>query len=410
MPMGIAEASLRFKQAWCIIAGMALASPALAQSGTEGAAKLEVPTQERTEDAPRIKALTWDASLTMDGQTTFGGVHHAQGVAGLALVGVTVDGQAFGAKGFSANVMMAAYNGPGISGQLGDLQGVSAFSANRMVRPINAWVMWQGDHFGVKAGIMDTNADFDEQNVGAIFLNGSHGMGPDLSMAGVNGLGTNPYSALGVIGFLKDDASGLKLRVGLFDGQPGDPENPTRIVWRRGGDAGRFVMGELDWTRPGWRIAVGGWHHSAHLPTIDGTGLTDGASGQFAVAEGTLLGVPMGTEAPEGKTFHLDAWLRYGRSKSAAAPITAYYGGGLVAQGFWKKFPQDSLGVAVAHARVPWIEGTSLGHETVLEATYQHPWGKHVVLQPNLQYLPHPGGDRERPSALVFGLRVTLLP
>lgn len=389
---------------------MALASPALAQSETVSGAKLDVPVQDRTDETPRIKALTWDASLTMDGQTTFGGVHHAQGLSGVARVGVTVDGQAFGATGFSANIMVAGYNGPGISNQLGDLQGLSSYGAPRMIRPINAWVMWEGKHLGIKAGIMDTNADFDEQNVGAVFLNASHGMGPEMSMSGINGLGPAPFSALGVVGFLKDDSSGLKLRLGVFDGQPGDPEEPERLVWRRGGAAGHMMIGELDWTRPGWRVAVGGWRHTGQLPTVDGLDVADGASGTFVVGEATLLGAPMGTEPSEDKPFHLDAWLRYGRSYGSASPVTSYWGGGLVAQGFWHHFPQDSVGLAIAHARLPWIEGSSLSHETVLEATYQHPWGKHVVLQPNLQYLPHPGGDLERHPAVVFGLRLTLLP
>jgi len=49
------------------------------------------------------------------------------------------------------------------------------------------------------------------------------------------------------------------------------------------------------------------------------------------------------------------------------------------------------------------------GHETVFEAPYKitlTPWWS---LQPDVQYVLHPGGSTEIPNALVLGLRIDLL-
>jgi porin len=396
MTCKIAEALLTFKVAACIIAGLALPSAAMAQSGTDETARVDTP-----------KALTWDFSLSADAQSTFGGPYHAQGVAGVALGSVLVDGGAFGLANFSANLALGVYAGPGISEKIGSVQSVTAYGAPRMVRPLNAWVKWENAHVGLKAGIIDSGADFDEQNVGAMFLNDAHGMGMDISVGGLDGLGHTPYSALGAVAYLKDEPRGLKLRLGVFAGQSLDEDRPRALVWRAGGDVGHMMVAEADWVHPGWRVAVGAWHHTGLLPTADGLGEVRGASGGFVTGEATLLGVPMNAPAPEGRHFHLDGWLRYGRSHGASAQVRDFQGGGVVAHGFRVN---DAMGLGFARSSLPRLDAPATRRETVVELTYQHPIGGHIVVQPNFQWVEHPGADPTRRHANVFGMRLTLLP
>lgn len=350
-------------------------------------------------------ALVLDTSLIIDGQTTTG-TNPQSGAAARMQASLTLDGAAFGADGLTAMLDLAGFGGEGVSAKLGDLQGVSNIGAPPMVRPLNAWVQYSRGAFAAKAGIIDTNAEFDEQNVGAMFLNGSHGMGPDLGASGLNGGGASPYSALGVIGFWSNDTLGLKLRAGVFAGRPGDPDVPERWSWRVGADAGRLTMAEVDWTRPGWRVALGGWQHDTTLPRMDGTGDTETSRGGFATVEATLAGRPEGSEGPAGQ--RLDGWLRLGVADRVAAPVTRYVGGGLVWHGLLAAHPDDALGVSVAHARANRAGDPSLRPETVVELTFQHQLLPGVTLQPDAQYIIHPGNLADAPDSLVLGLRLII--
>ncbi len=275
-----------------------------------------------------------------------------------------------------------------------------------MVRPLNAWLQYGSGRFALKAGIIDTNADFDEQNVGTLFINSSFGIGPELASSGFNGGGATPNSVLGVIGFLADEASGIKLRVGVFTGQPGDPDHPKRLSWRFGKGTGNFSIAEIDWTGTNHRIAFGAWHHSAQRPRIDGNGDHSGSTGGFAIIEGTLAGKPADPETGAARGTRLDGWLRVGIADGATAPVTRYLGGGLVATRFWAEHPEDTLGVAVAHAVANTAVGPNVAPETAIELAYQHALGSGLTIQPGVQWLLHPGADRTRAHAVVFGLRL----
>src|SRR5579871_1168579 len=252
-------------------------------------AQADLPSFNQSSEKAPPPLLALDSSLIVDALgTPFRG--QATGGAAARLEGRgTLDGTRVGAPGLSAMLDMAAYVGPGLSKRLGDLQGVSSVAAPAMVRPINAWVQYLRGAAGLKAGIIDTNADFDEQNVGALFLNASFGMGPEFATSGLNGAGPSPYSALGAIAFWQDDARGLKLRVGGFGGRPGNPDAPRRWSWNLSPELGRLVIAELDWTQGRRRIAVGGWRNTAKLPRSDGRGDHPGVGGAFVTIEQPLL-------------------------------------------------------------------------------------------------------------------------
>ena len=394
--------------ALCVMAGLATVGTALAQTGTAGDTQVTA-AQTLPEETEAPRALVLDASAIIDAMTTLGYHPAASGLAARASLGLTVDGQAFGWTGFSANVTMAGYLGPGISEDLGDVQGLSNVAAPRMVRPINAWAQWSGAHLGIKAGIIDTNADFDEQNVGALFLNGSHGMGADLSSAGLNGSGPSPFSALGAIAYAYDDAIGIKLRVGMFAGRSGDPDRPGTWLWSAGGTSGHMVLAEADWQKPGWRVAIGGWRHTARLEAANGEGTADGATGAFVLAEATLLGAVPGTEPNDGQIFHLDGWLRFGHGFTASATVRDYVGGGLVARGLWRGWSEDALGLAVAHARLPLTTGTPKTSETVIEANWEHHVNGNIVVQPYAAWILGLHSTPDNSHALVTGLRLIMV-
>lgn len=93
-----------------------------------------------------------------------------------------------------------------------------------------------------------------------------------------------------------------------------------------------------------------------------------------------------------------------------------YAGGGLVLAGLFPTLENDELGLAVAIARngshfielqrqnaVPVTET-----ETTIELTYLLQIGKHLALQPDLQYVMRPGTDPTRKDALAVALHFEL--
>lgn len=183
------------------------------------------------DDAPK-PALALDAALIADSLVAAAG--DARGARSLVRADLKLgyDGTNAGHPGLTALVNLALYTGNGFTRDVTvDLQGISNIEGPAALRPINAWVQWSGTHAAVKAGLIDTNADFDEQNVAALFLNPSHGIGPELSHSGPNGPGTVPFTAIGAIAYAYDAKSGLKARVGLFGGRPGDAAHPRRWTW-----------------------------------------------------------------------------------------------------------------------------------------------------------------------------------
>jgi porin len=314
--------------------------------------------------------------------------------------------------GFEAHLDLQYVTGGEPSAELiGDAQVVSNIEAPEAVRILEAWGAWElaRGRAGVKAGLIDLNAEFDVQDVGLLFLNSSQGVGPDLSQTGLNGPSIFPNTSLAVTGFA-ELGQRWTLRAGVFDGVPGDPDDPTRTLIRLSGEEGALLIAEAE-HRFGERakLKLGGWAYTAEFDAIedlapDGSpARLDSNRGAYALVEGRLWSE---TADPEQG---LDAWIRVGFANAEINPIDVYVGGGAVYTGVLKA--DDQLGLAIGHASFggPARRAFGLeGAETIAELTYALPVGDTVVVQPDLQYVWNPGGDPTIPNALVVGVRFSL--
>ena len=195
----------------------------------------------------------------------------------------------------------------------------------------------------------------------------------------------------------------------MFAGATGDPDQPKRLTWHVAGTGGKIVMAEIDRQRPGWRVALGGWRHTAPLPSADGVSTVSGATGLFVVSEHLLAGRAADDSGGDPNAFRLDGWVRYGRTFTASATIGSYLGGGLVAHNPWPGMPDDSFGLAIARALIPHGIDPALAAETVIEASWQHQFTPHLLVQPDLQWIHQPGGDNTRHNCVLIGLRLIVL-
>jgi porin len=112
-----------------------------------------------------------------------------------------------------------------------------------------------------------------------------------------------------------------------------------------------------------------------------------------------------------GRPGALAAFAQLGLGDGRVNQVGGYLGGGLT---FTAPFPsraQDELGVAVAAARngshyerAQAAAGAPAAGETTIELTYLAQLGSWLSVQPDVQYVIHPGGTRSRRNAMVLGL------
>ncbi|MDQ3482646.1 MAG: carbohydrate porin, partial [Pseudomonadota bacterium] len=118
---------------------------------------------------------------------------------------LTVDGErALGWRGATLFAYGLYNNGEPFSDDLvGAVQGVSNIETGvGAARLYEAWIeqRFASDRASVKLGLYDLNSEFDAIEAAALFLNPSHGIGPDFSQSGRNGPSIFPVTSLAIRG------------------------------------------------------------------------------------------------------------------------------------------------------------------------------------------------------------------
>jgi len=308
----------------------------------------------------------------------------------------------FGIDGAHAQADVMLLHGGGFSAvHAGDYQVASNIDAPHAIRPYEIWVELPfGPRVRAKAGLVDLNNEFDQQNIGALFLNSSFGIGPDLSQSGPNGPSIFPVTAPGLV--IAYQPPGWATKIGLFDARAGDVARP-RAFWPDSfASDGALVIGEVHHQiGPLVAVQAGGWAYTDSQPRLDGRG-TGTSAGGYGMIEARLIG------HPDGRALRV--WLRGGGATDTTQPIQVYLGGGIT----WGN-DRAAYGIAVAHARlgepatrIP-VEGSAPDRaETAIEGTARWRLAKGVVVQPDVQYIVHPSWDPAYRNALVLAVRLEL--
>ena len=306
-------------------------------------------------------------------------------------------GAVIGLDSLDAHLDAIAVHGPDFTGRrVGAYQTISSLEADTLPHVYEAWAQWKPNPFvSVKAGQIDLNAEFDVQNTGSLFVNSAFGIGPDISQSGAAGPSIFPMTSTALVLRLQRGRNGLAL--GVFDALAGARHDPRIAAVRLPGTTGALLIAEARVPVGSWLLQFGGWHYTTRFEPLETGNAPALARGAYAMLEGAV-------------TPKLSAWLRIGAANARANPISSYIGGGAVATlGEWR------LGLAAAHAR--------LGHsarqvltsplrarlgETVIELSAQRPVTSWLQVQPDLQYIVHPGWDRTLHNTLVVGMRFSL--
>ena len=398
-----------------------------------------------------------------------GGIRRGVNYDGLTQLVMQLDTQrAFGWYGGLFNVSALQIHGRNLSADnLGTLQTASGIEANRATR---LWELWYDqkfladDRLDIRIGQQSADQEFLVNQNGAYFVNTMFGwpVVPSYDLPG--GGPAYPLSAPAIRLRYKPDNT-VSVLLGVFSGSPvndsqGDPQQSngsgTTLPFHRGA----LVIAELQFAHPtlggmvepdagaplGHIYRIGAWFDSESFDDLryDNTGqsLASPNSGGvprahhgnysfYAVAD------QMVWRQPDNPNRSVSVFARIMGTPQGDRNLIDYsFNGGVVYHYPFAGRPDDTLGFGIGYAHVsPRASGydrdaaaynltASPGNylptrrsETFVEATYQYqvrPWWQ---LQPDVQYVFHPGGGIENPikptervkNELVVGLRTNIL-
>lgn len=238
-------------------------------------------------------------------------------------------------------------------------------------------------HLGLstRLGMFDLNAEFDSTNSAAQLLNSSFGLDP--SMTDNFTTSTFPQNGTGLVASIGNtpdpETSGFALKVGLIQGDVDQQTHP-------------FSQGVLN-------IAEGQWRPS------DGTAFKLGVWQKRGHEQSDLHGGYLSAETPLSTQDHhsIDGFVRASFASGMDAQSTGsnrYVGAGINWKSLIDGRPDDYVTLGAANLRLD-PAGT---HERLFEVAYIAQITPRIYLQPDLQYIQHPNGDK--PDAWVVILRL----
>ena len=160
-------------------------------------------------------------------------------------------------------------------------------------------------------------------------------------------------------------------------------------------NGGTLWMSELQYTGS---YKLGGWYQTGSFAEPSDPAIAHRDDwGLYAIIDRRLW-----------PTRGVDAFLRVGGAPADRNPVSLYLDAGLGFAGPIAARPHDTLTVGAACAGLPLTD-----RESVLELSYVARLARHWSLQPDLQYVVHPGNNAPDPNdptqpignALVVGLR-----
>ncbi len=357
-----------------------------------------------------------------------------------------------------ASIHANAYNiaGHGFSTyKLGNLLDVSNIEAVHTNRLFTVWLQQNllDDRLSIRGGQLAADDEFLISPTAGSFMNGTFGWAAIMS---ANLPSSGPAYPLATPGLRVQVAptDDITVLAAAFSGDPaGSGGDPAQIRNHHGTtfstNGGTFYLSELQYaTNQGKNAAglpgvfkLGAWYHSGDFDDqrfgTDGLSLGDPGSNGTARRHGSdygLYGVADQRiwKEPDSEDQGINVFLRAGGVPANRNVIDLYVDGGISYKGLFSGRDEDTLGLAVAYARISGdavdrdednnrlngSNGPIRDYEAVIEMTYVAQMTPYWTLQPDFQYVIHPGGNVADPSdaagvrsvdnAVVIGLRTSL--
>jgi porin len=387
-----------------------------------------------------------------------GGVSHGAIYQGRLEMLINLDlEKALGWKGgvFHANAYQIQGRGVSTTHLGNNLLQTSNIEAARSTRLFDLWL--QQDFFDgflqVRAGQIAADDEFFISQYGANFVNATFGWPTILAANLPSGGPAYPLATPGARVKLAPTKE-LSFLAAAFNGDPAGPGTGNPQLHNSNGTSfrigdGAFAIAEAAYALNQENDAkglpatykLGAWYHTGQFSDqrFDSIGhsLADPAStGIAAMRQGNFgfyfVGDQMIWREPDTTDQGLGVFLRLGGNPSDRNLVSFYADGGINYKGLLPDRGDDVFGIGIAFARIGdadrGFDGDARGfgdsahlirdHEMVVEVTYLVQLAPWWSLQPDAQYILHPGGNVAAPDsprhdsaigdAIVLGLRTTV--
>jgi porin len=265
----------------------------------------------------------------------------------------------------------------------------------------------------IRFGVMDLETEFGVTRPMDAFFNGAFAWTSTLDKSGdqtLNGPSTYPNTALGVrVRQRINDEWSVQAAVvnGMSDSVASPHSNAIEISSKNGA----LLIGEVDYVPIArTKLMVGYWQY---------TGLQD-TQNEFT-ATGDLRQVRGNQGAYIGGSTRLytikdarglDAFVNFGVGDGRVNEVDTSMNFGLTWTGLFDTRPADKFGFGVGVVRASSgfqqaqlaAGNTIFPYETAFELTYRAKLTDWLTVQPNIQYIVHPGFDKALKNDFVFGL------
>lgn len=310
----------------------------------------------------------------------------------------------FGWRGASAHVDILNNSGGVPNDDIGSLQGVDNIEVSRQrVRLFEAWVEQAWGNSSVRAGLYDLNSEFYSNDAAGLLMAPAFGIGSEIAATGPNGPSIFPSTALAARLNVSLDNDAF-VRAAILNANAGVLGDPGGIDYSFGDGALLIVEGGVEGDR---KLAVGAWRYTEDQEDIrDSTPQT--AQGAYIIYEQPLND----SEGPRAAT----AFFRAGVSDGDTTPFKGGWQAGVLINRVFDSRPESAFSIGVDQGvlsdgyRQNQIDlGASMANaELQVEITYSDRLCPHVTIQPDLQWIRRPAGDRSIDDAIVAGLRLSV--
>lgn len=342
--------------------------------------------------------------------------------------------------GFAHGSVFQIHHGNGTpavnyTGSIGDPSNIEARQTTRL------YTLWlQQDFFdavvSIRAGQLAADDEFITSDTAGNLINGTFGWPALASANQTNGGPAYPLPTPGVRLALAP-TSDITFLVGVFSGDPAGEDcfEDAQLCNRHGTtfsmSGGTLWMGELQYAigqgesgLPGV-YKIGGWYETGAFSDQRQGFSRAGDHGLYAVADQTVW--------RDGETRALSLFARVGGAPSDRNLVSFYADGGFAYTGLVPGRDEDILALGVGYSRISADAREAdrdlqilssdpayplRDHETVVEVSYTAPITRWWNVQPDVQYIVHPGGNVQNPedasggtidNAMVIGVRTSLV-
>ena len=386
-------------------------------------------------------------SFTYIGETlgnTSGGIKQGATYEGRLDTNLDIDtGKVLGVPDGDIHAQVLQVHGRGLSGNnVEDLFIVSNIEAYPDTKLYELWYEQSllGGKLLVRAGQLGADSEFLISQTATVFINSTFGW-PASTSNNLPSSGPSYPVAAPAVRIKAQPNDHLTLLAGIFDGDPAGPYVPgvNSVLYQQRDPGGvnfrlqdpPLLIGEAQYAYnqekdakglPG-SIKLGYLHHFATFAADDlplaGNVSYRGDDGIYGVLDQTIYSEPGTVDQGAG------AFLRATYFPADRNLIDLYLDGGVTYKGLLPRRSSDTVGVSVAYARVsPDVAAQDAitvaplvrDYQAVVEGTYQFVVVPGFSIQPDVQYVIHPGAHgvaipgTQTPihNAMVFGLRASL--